>query len=76
MRTLTQAITALRPGVDFANTDGTLKGIRWDSPGVIPPTQAEVDAWLAVPPPPPVEQMMTRLGITKDELKQYLDLGD
>lgn len=76
MRTLTQAITALRPGVDFANTDGTLKGIRWDTPGVIPPTQAEVDVWLAAPPPPPVEQMMTRLGITKDELKQYLDLGD
>ncbi len=75
MRELTQAITALRPGVDFANTDGTLAGIRWDAP-CEPPTQAEVDAWLALPPPPPVEQMMARLGITKDELKQYLDLGD
>jgi hypothetical protein len=32
-----------RPGADFANTDGTLAGIRWDTPGVVPPTQQEFD---------------------------------
>ena len=48
MTTLTQAIIALRPEVDFSNSDGTLRGIRWDTPGVVPPTQAQVDAAMAV----------------------------
>lgn len=48
MTSLTEAIQALRLGVDFANTDGTLANIRWDTPGVVPPTQAEVDAAMAV----------------------------
>lgn len=39
-----ETIRKLRPGTDFANTDNTLAGIRWDTPGVIPPTQEEVDA--------------------------------
>lgn len=49
-----QAIQYLRPGVDFANSNNTLAGIRWDTPNVIPPTQAEVDAalvYLANPVP-------------------------
>lgn len=45
---LTEALVILRPGVDFANVDGTLANIRWDTPGVVPPTQAEVDAAMAV----------------------------
>ena len=42
-------IRGLFPGVDFANTDNTLAGIRWDDPppGFVPPTQEEVDAELA-----------------------------
>jgi hypothetical protein len=48
MTSLTEAIQALRLGVDFANTDGTLANIRWDTPGVVPPTQEEVDAAMAV----------------------------
>lgn len=47
MRPIARAVIALRPGVDFADTDGTLAGIRWDTPGVTPPTQAEVDAEIA-----------------------------
>ncbi len=41
------AIETLRPGVDFADTNGTLVGIRWDTPDVTPPSQAEVDAEVA-----------------------------
>jgi hypothetical protein len=47
MPILTQAIMYLRPDVDFANTDRTLVGIRWDTLGVVPPTQAEVDVAIA-----------------------------
>lgn len=45
MTDLMTVLTRLRPGVDFADTNGTLAGIRWDSPGT-PPTQEEVDAAL------------------------------
>ena len=45
---LTEALVILRPGVDFANVDGTLANIRWDTPGVVPPTQEEADAAMAV----------------------------
>jgi len=48
MSDLTKVIISIRPGVDFANTDNTLEGIRWDTPGVVPPTQNEVDAAMAV----------------------------
>lgn len=41
-----QAIINLRPGVDFSNSNNTLAGIRWDTPNVTPPTQAEVDVEL------------------------------
>lgn len=45
---LTEALVILRPGVDFANVDGTLANIRWDTPNVVPPTQEEADAAMAV----------------------------
>ena len=41
-------IAYLRPGVDFTNTNNTLVGIRWDTPNVVPPTQEEADAAMAV----------------------------
>jgi len=41
------AVQALRPGVNFSNSNNTLAGIRWDTPGVTPPTQVEVDAEIA-----------------------------
>lgn len=44
MSDFTTAIAKLRPGVEFANVDNTLSNVRWDTPGVVPPTQAEVDA--------------------------------
>jgi len=49
MSNMIKAIAALRPGVDFANLNGTLAGIRWDNPppGFVPPTQEEVDAAIA-----------------------------
>ena len=52
MSTFTAAIAKLRPGVNFANADNTLPGIRWDTPDVVPPTQAEVDAEMARPDVP------------------------
>ena len=45
---LTEALVILRPGVDFANVDGTLANIRWDTPNVVPPTQEEADAAMAI----------------------------
>lgn len=42
------AVQTLRPGVNFANSDDTLAGIRWDTPDVVPPTQVEVDAAMAI----------------------------
>ena len=42
------AIAHLRPGASFSNRDNTLAGLRWDTPNVVPPTQAEVDAAMAV----------------------------
>lgn len=47
MSALTSALARLRPGVDFANLDGTLAGVRWDTSEVVPPTQQEVDAEIA-----------------------------
>lgn len=47
MSRLTDALAALRPGADFADTDGTLAGVRWDTPRVKPPSQAEIDAQMA-----------------------------
>lgn len=47
MHILTRALVALRPGVDFTNANDTLAGIRWDTPGVTPPTKEEVDAAMA-----------------------------
>lgn len=44
------AVAALRPGVNFADRDGTLAGIRWDAPlpdGFTPPLQSEIDAMMA-----------------------------
>lgn len=48
MSTFTAAVAKLRPGVNFANRDNTLAGIRWDAPDVTPPTQEEVEAAMAV----------------------------
>lgn len=45
---LAQAFAHLRPGVDFADVDGTLKNIRIDTPDVTPPTQAEIDYQIAL----------------------------
>lgn len=47
MSRLTQALMVLRPGAEFSDSDGTLEGVRWDTPDVVPPTQGEVDAALA-----------------------------
>jgi hypothetical protein len=44
---LGDAIRYLRPGVDFADIDGTLAHVRWDTPDVIPPTEQEVADALA-----------------------------
>lgn len=63
MSDLTQAIIALRPGVNFSNTDRTLAGIRWDTPGVEPPTQAEVDAEIARQATPPLETSKLRFAL-------------
>lgn len=35
------------PAVNFSNRNDTLAGIRWDTPGVTPPTQEAIDAELA-----------------------------
>lgn len=54
MTTLTDALRTLRPGINFADIGGTLGQVRWDAPlpnGFVPPTQAEVDAWIAANPP-------------------------
>ena len=48
MTPLFKALIVLRPNVNFSDKDGTLANIRWDTPGVVPPTQEEVDAAMAV----------------------------
>ena len=48
MTPLFEALIVLRPNVNFSDKDGTLANIRWDTPGVVPPTQAQVDAAMAV----------------------------
>jgi Domain of unknown function (DUF4376) len=40
-------LQALRPGADFSNPDNTLQSVRWDTPGVVPPTQQEFDLAVA-----------------------------
>lgn len=50
MSTLTDALIYLRPGINFADINGTLEKVRWDPPlpdDFKPPTQDEVDAALA-----------------------------
>src|SRR3979411_3302938 len=47
MATFTDALIYLRPGANFSNKDDTLAGLRWDTPGVVPPTQQEFDAAFA-----------------------------
>jgi hypothetical protein len=41
--TFVGVVQALRPGADFSNPDNTLQSIRWDTPGVVAPTQQEFD---------------------------------
>ena len=47
MATFTEVLIYLRPGANFSNKDDTLAGVRWDTPGTVPPTQQEVDAAFA-----------------------------
>lgn len=68
MADLTAALLALRPGVSFANRDGSLVGIRWDSPGVTPPTQAEIDAELAKPARVTVSRLRLKLELIERDL--------
>lgn len=60
---LMRAIAALRPGVNCADTNGTLAGIRWDTPDVVPPLQAEVDTELARLATPPIETTKLRFAL-------------
>ena len=48
MTTLTEALVYLRPRVNFRNVDDILANVVWLTPGVVPPTQEEVDAAMAV----------------------------
>lgn len=59
---LMRAIAVLRPGVDCADTNGTLAGVRWDTP-CEPPTQAEVDTELARLATPPIETSKLRFAL-------------
>lgn len=50
MSLLMRVLAAVRPGVNCADVDGTLAGVRYDAPlpqGFTPPTQAEIDAAIA-----------------------------
>lgn len=50
MTAVVQALAALWPGLNFADTDGTLEGVRYDDPlppGFTPPTQGEIDLKVA-----------------------------
>jgi len=75
---LARAIAHLRPGVNFADTDGTLAGIRFDAPlpaGFTPPTQADIDAAIIElnRPPTPAEKLAAS-GLTVSDLKSLLGL--
>jgi hypothetical protein len=62
MATFTDALIYLRPGADFSNRDNTLAGVRWDTPGIVPPTQQEVDAaFVALGNPVPKKVMAGQL---------------
>lgn len=72
MSRLMEAIAILRPGVDCADTNGKLSGIRWDDP-CEPPTQEEVDAAIAqLNAPPTIEQKLAAIGLSLEELKAHL----
>jgi hypothetical protein len=69
MATLTDALVYLRPGVAFANVDGTLGAVRWETPGVTPPTADEVAAAVAhLDNPVPPEVKAGQLIRALDEL--------
>ena len=69
MAALMDVLKALRPGASFSNRDGTLAGVRWDTPGVTPPTQAEYDAAAAaLDNPVPDEVSSGQLLVALDEL--------
>lgn len=76
---LMRAVAVLRPGVDCADVDGTLRGIRWDAAGVTPPTQAEVDATLAELANPPsqsdAEKLERATGLSVAKIKTVLAGG-
>jgi hypothetical protein len=69
MATFLEVLEYLRPGVNFANTDGTLAGIRWDTPAVSAPTQQEVDAAIsAMAVPATVTPLQMRLALRQMNL--------
>lgn len=67
MSHLMRAIAALCPGINCADTNGTLSGVRWDEPlpvGFVPPTQQQIDdklAELALPAVLKRKQIMCQL---------------
>lgn len=75
---LGKALTSLRPGKEFTFNDEDLTTVRWNDPGVVTPTQAEVDAELArldqvdADKKAAAETKLAALGLTPDDIKALL----
>jgi len=77
MSPLTRAIASLRPGLNFADIDGTLANVRYDEPlpaGFVPPTQAEIDAIIArLGAPQSVTPLQCRLALNDFGIRSQVE---
>lgn len=70
-----QAINALCPGAEFTLVGDNYADIVWLKPPATVPTQADLENWLATPPPPPTPlQKLESAGLTVTDLKTLLGL--
>jgi hypothetical protein len=79
MATFTDALIYLRPGAEFSNKDDTLGNVRWDTPGIVPPTQREIDAALVALAPADPEAMTAYHALQlrrADQLAASSDIAD
>lgn len=66
-----KALSRLRPGALFRLDGDTLTGVTWETPGVVPVTQDELDSMLAV-----IQEEQAALAYRIQRAAEYPTVGD
>jgi hypothetical protein len=77
--TLTKALKDIRPNAEWSLTGDSLDGLEWLDKTQSQPTLLEIETAIANPlpePEPTVEEKLASVGLSIDDLKSALGLGD